>query len=349
MSDGPSYASAGVDIEAGDRAVELIAKHAQRTNRPEVMTKLGGFAGAFAAAFDGLDEPVLLSATDGVGTKLAIAQTLDRHDTVGIDLVAMIVDDLVCHGAEPLFLLDYVACGSLVPERIERIVAGIADGCVRAGCALLGGETAEHPGVMEPDVYDLAAFGVGVASRSSMWGPERVRDGDVVIGLASSGLHSNGYSLVRRLILERDLDLSVPRPELNGATLGDVLLEPTIIYAPALLALQREQGIDVHAAAHITGGGIAGNVSRVVPEGLEARLDPARWPVPEIFTFLQRTGRIAPSEMEKAFNLGLGLTMFCSEANAEPALRALGERGLAAFAVGTVHRGDRGVVLEGAT
>ena len=349
MSDGPSYTSAGVDIEAGDRAVELIARHAQRTNRPEVLTKLGGFAGAFAAAFDGTDDPVLVSATDGVGTKLAIAQTLDRHDTVGIDLVAMIVDDLVCHGAEPLFLLDYIACGSIVPERIERIVGGIADGCVQAGCALLGGETAEHPGVMELDVYDLAAFGVGVAARKDMWGPGRVEEGDVVVGIASSGLHSNGYSLVRRLILEHDLDLRAPRPDLRNRTLGDVLLEPTIIYAPALLALQRQHGIAVHAAAHITGGGIAGNVGRVLPPGLEARLDPARWPVPEIFSFLQRTGGIAPAEMEKAFNLGLGMTMFCSEVDAEPALMALGERGLAAYAVGRVHRGDRGAVVEGAT
>lgn len=346
MSDGPSYASAGVDIEAGDRAVELIARQAHRTNRPEVLTKLGGFAGAFAAAFEGVEDPVLLSATDGVGTKLAIAQTLDRHDTVGIDLVAMIVDDIVCHGAEPLFLLDYIACGSLVPERIEAIVRGIADGCVQAGCALLGGETAEHPGVMEPDIYDLAAFGVGIAERADMWGPERVKEGDVVIGLASSGLHSNGYSLVRRLILEHDLDLTTPRDELGGDSLGEDLLEPTIIYAPALLALKREEDIEVHAAAHITGGGIAGNVARVLPQGLEARLDPARWSVPEIFAFLQRTGGIAPAEMEKAFNLGLGMTMFCSEVDAEPALQALGERGLVASPVGTVHRGDRGVVLE---
>jgi len=257
----------------------------------------------------------------------------------------MIVDDLVCHGAEPLFLLDYIACGSLVPERIEAIVKGIADGCVQAGCALLGGETAEHPGVMEPDVYDLAAFGVGVAGRGDMWGADRVREGDVVIGLASSGLHSNGYSLVRRLILEHDLDLSVSRTELGGRSLGGELLTPTVIYAPALLAL-KAAGVAVHAAAHITGGGIAGNVARVLPPGLEARLDPTAWPVPEIFAFLQRTGGIAQAEMEKAFNLGLGMTMFCSEVDAEPALHLLGERGLGAFTVGHVYRGDRGAVLE---
>jgi phosphoribosylformylglycinamidine cyclo-ligase len=342
----PSYESSGVDIAAGDRAVELIAGHAASTSRPEVLTKLGGFAGAFAAKFDGVDEPVLLSATDGVGTKLAIAQTLDRHDTVGVDLVAMVVDDLVCHGAEPLFLLDYIACGKLVPERIERIVAGIAAGCRTAGCALLGGETAEHPGVMEPDIYDLAAFAVGVADAKKMWGPERVEEGDVVIGLASSGLHSNGYSLVRRIILEHDLDLIAPRPELDGGSLGDALLVPTMIYAPAVLALQKVHGIDVHAAAHITGGGIAGNVARALPKNLEAQLDESAWTVPSIFAFLQRTGGINHTEMRKAFNLGLGMTILLSEVDAEPALRALGERGLAASAVGEVRRGDGGVVLE---
>ncbi|TMK22497.1 MAG: phosphoribosylformylglycinamidine cyclo-ligase, partial [Actinobacteria bacterium] len=314
--------------------------------RPEVLTALGGFAGAFAAELGAYDEPVLLAAADGVGTKLAIAQTLDRHDTVGIDLVAMIVDDLVCYGAETLFLLDYIACGKVVPERVERIVAGIADGCARAGCSLLGGETAEHPGVMEPDVYDLAAFGVGVASKRDMWGSERVREGDVVIGIASSGLHSNGYSLVRRVILEHDLELTVPRDEFAGRSLGEVLLDPTIIYAPALLALKSDAGIDVHAAAHVTGGGIAGNVARVLPHGLEARIDPRAWPVPEIFSFLERTGGIAREEMRKAFNLGLGMTMLVSEVDAEPALHSLGDRGLRAFTVGRVGRGDRGVVLE---
>jgi phosphoribosylformylglycinamidine cyclo-ligase len=229
-----SYRSSGVDIEAGDRAVELMRGHVSSTHRAEVLGGIGGFAGAFSARFTGIEDPVLLSAADGVGTKLLIAQTLDRHDTVGIDLVAMVVDDLVCHGAEPLFLLDYIACGKLVPERIERIVSGIAKGSREARCALLGGETAEHPGVMEPDLYDLAAFGVGVADRGAMWGPERVREGDVVIGLASSGLHSNGFSLVRRIILEHDLPLDVGIPELGGYTLGEELLTPTRIYAPAM-------------------------------------------------------------------------------------------------------------------
>lgn len=345
MTDRPSYERSGVDIAAGDHAVELISKHARSTIRPEVLTDLGGFAGAFDARFANYEEPVLLAATDGVGTKLAIAQTLDRHDTVGVDLVAMVVDDLVCHGAEPLFLLDYIACGKLAPERIEAIVGGVAEGCRVAGCALIGGETAEHPGVMEPDTYDLAAFAVGVADRSKIWGPERVVEGDVVVGIASSGLHANGYSLVRRIVLEHDLDLNSKPAELRGETLGDALLTPTTIYAPALLAL-RDEGVDVHAAAHITGGGIAGNVSRVLPDGLEARLDAHSWPVPPIFAFLQKTGGLDPEEMRKAFNLGLGMSMVITEGQAERAIRALGERGLGAYTVGMVYRGERGVVLE---
>ena len=344
MTDRASYKGSGVDIEAGDHAVELISKHAQAATRPEVLTALGGFAGAFSARLENYKQPVLLAAADGVGTKLAIAQTLDRHDTVGVDLVAMVVDDLVCHGAEPLFLLDYIACGKLLPERVERIVAGIAEGCRAAGCALLGGETAEHPGMMEPDAYDLAAFAVGVADREAMWGAERVRDGDEIVGIASSGLHSNGYSLVRRLILEHDLDLAEPRSELDGATLGDVLLEPTLIYAPAVLALA--QDVEIHAAAHITGGGIVGNVPRVVSDGLEAVIDPTTWPRPPIFTFLQRTGGLSEEEVWKTFNLGLGMTMVLRQGGAEVAVRGLGERGLTAFRIGSVRRGDGGVVRE---
>ena len=346
MTPSASYRGAGVDIEAGDRAVELMRSHVASTQRSEVIGGLGGFAGAFSAAFKGVEEPVLLSAADGVGTKLLIAQTLGRHDTVGIDLVAMVVDDLVCHAAEPLFLLDYIACGKLVPETIERIVAGIAKGCRQAGCALLGGETAEHPGVMEPDAYDLAAFAVGVAGRKQLWGPERVQEGDAVIGIASSGLNSNGFSLVRRLILEHDLKLDEPVPTLGGATLGDALLVPTAIYAPAMLALEREHGIGVRAAAHITGGGIEGNLVRVLPEGLEAVLDPTAWPVPAIFSFLAETGHIAEEEMRKAFNLGLGMTMVIAEGDVDRAVTALGARGLAAFLVGSIHRGDRGVARE---
>ena len=347
MSPSASYRSSGVDIEAGDRAVELMRAHVASTGRPEVIGGIGSFAGAFAPRLDGITDPVLLSAADGVGTKLLIAQTLDRHDTVGIDLVAMIVDDLVCHGAEPLFLLDYIACGRLVPDRIERIVAGVAEGCRQTGCALLGGETAEHPGVMEPDAYDLAAFGVGIAARAAMWGPERVGEGDAVIGIASSGLHSNGFSLVRRIVLEHDLPLDEPLPALNDRTLGDELLEPTRIYAPALLALARDHGIDIHAAAHITGGGLESNLSRAIPQGLSPVLEMSAWPRPAIFAYLQETGGMSEEEMQKAFNLGLGMTILVSEVQDEQTLEALGALGLPAFRIGSVGRGDdRGVAVE---
>jgi phosphoribosylformylglycinamidine cyclo-ligase len=308
-----------------------------------VIGDIGGFGGAFAARFKGLDDPVLVSATDGVGTKLAIAQTLDRHDTVGLDLVAMIVDDVVCHGAEPLFLLDYIACGRVVPERVTAIVGGIVEGCRRAGCALLGGETAEHPGVMDPDAYDVAAFGVGVVDRKRMLGPERVREGDAVIGLASSGLHANGYSLVRKIILDRDLALDASVPEL-GSTLGEELLRPTRIYAPAVLALAG--AIDVRAAAHITGGGIVENLARALPPGLEAVVGSADWTEPPIFGFLRRMGGLDERDMRRTFNLGIGMALIVPGEQADHAVRSLHDRGESAFIIGDVRRGERGVVIE---
>jgi phosphoribosylformylglycinamidine cyclo-ligase len=337
-----SYRSAGVDIEAGDEAVKLIAKHAATTKRPEVLGDLGGFAGAFAFDSSRYADPVLFGATDGVGTKLAIAQTLGVHDTVGLDLVAMVVDDLVCHGAEPLFLLDYISCGRLVPAVIEQIVAGIAEGCRIAGCALLGGETAEHPGVIDPDSYDLAAFAVGVAERSAILGSDRVRSGDVVIGLASSGLHSNGFSLVRRIILEHDLSLDVVDETLTRP-LGEILLTPTRIHAPAVLATV--QAAEVHAAAHITGGGIAGNLVRVLPEGLSAVLDSSAWTEPEIFEFLRKTGQISPEEMRRVFNLGVGMTIVVERAKVGTALETLASRGEKAFVMGEIRPGPRGVQM----
>ncbi len=337
------YASSGVSLEANDEAVELISKRiaAAGATRPEVLGQIGGFAAAFDGRFAGLAEPILVSATDGVGTKLKIAQTLGRHDTVGIDLVAMVVDDIVCSGAEPLFLLDYIAIGQNIPERTADIVEGIARGCAMAGAALIGGETAEHPGVMDPDDYDLAAFGVGVVDRSKMLGPERVVEGDVVIGLASSGLHANGYSLVRKLILDRDLDLSMAVPGCE-ATLGEELLTPCRIHAAAVLSAMHAG--EVHAAAHITGGGIAGNMARALPEGLGARLRSQEWARQPIFDFLQRTGDIPEEEMRRVFNLGLGMVLFVPSDAVSIVLEALRAAGESATIVGDVTA-DHGVEI----
>jgi phosphoribosylformylglycinamidine cyclo-ligase len=338
VSGSASYRDAGVSIEANEQAVELIAKRvaAAGATRPEVVEGIGGFAGAFAAAFEGIRDPVIVSATDGVGTKLQIAQALGRHGTVGFDLVAMVVDDLVCSGAEPLFLLDYLACGRNVPERTAEIVGGIAEACAFAGCALLGGETAEHPGVLDPDEYDLAGFGVGVVARSEMLGPERVRAGDTVIGLASSGLHSNGYSLVRKLILDHDLTLDMPVPGC-AAPLGEELLRPCRIHAPAVLGAVRSA--QVHAAAHITQGGIAGNLVRVLPEHLGARLDPSHWARHPIFEFLRLTGGIAEEEMRRVFNLGLGMVLVVACDATDRALEALRSHGETASVVGEIVPG----------
>lgn len=337
-----SYAGAGVDIEAGERAVDLIKPLAAKTFRDGVAGTLGGFSAAFAPDLSRYEHPILLSATDGVGTKLAIAQTLGIHDTVGIDLVAMVVDDLVCEGGEPLFLLDYIACGRLVPERIEQIVRGVAEGCAQAGCALIGGETAEHPGVMDADSYDLAAFAVGIAEQSDMLGPEKVRDGDALIGLTSSGLHSNGYSLVRRLILEHDLSLEAD-PAGFGHSLGEELLIPTRIYAPAVLAAMRAGG--VHAAAHITGGGIPGNVERILP-GLSAQIERSSWIAPPIFSYLATLGSIDDTEMMRAFNMGLGMILAVAPASEDGVVNALRSSGETAIRVGSVTGDGTGVHLR---
>ncbi len=340
---GLSYREAGVDIDAGDRAVELIKAHAKTTMRSGVLGDLGGFAGAFDlnAIMTDYEHPVLVSSTDGVGTKLVIAQEMDRHDTIGIDLVAMVVDDIVCTGAQPLFFNDYIACGSLRPERIERIVAGIAEGCRQAGCALVGGETAEHPGVMEPDEYDLAGFGVGVVDRNKMWGPDRVRTGDAVVGIASSGLHSNGYSLVRAVIKERGLDLE-ETPGGWSRTLGDELLAPTRVYAQALLKLEG----DVHAAAHVTGGGIGGNLVRALPRTLRATIKKRSWPQPPVFALLRNEGEISEDEMERTFNLGLGMLLVVARGDAEAVIGQLDRLGFPAYEVGGIVSGNRGVVFE---
>ena len=338
-----AYTEAGVDIQAGDDAVSLIKKLTESSSRSEVLGGVGGFAGAFSARFADLEDPVLVSATDGVGTKLLIAQTLGRHDTVGIDAVAMVVDDIVCSGAEPLFLLDYIMCGKLVPERIAEIVSGVAEGCRIAGCALLGGETAEHPGAMDPDAYDLATFAVGVADRARMLGPERVREGDLIVGLQSSGLHANGYSLVRKIILDRDLSLDVKPAGLTG-TLGDELLTPCRIHAPGVLAAAR--ATEIHAAAHVTGGGIEGNLVRALPEGLQARVRFGAWQRPPIFTYLGETGGLSEDDMRKAFNLGLGMAIFLPSSSLDVAVDVLGANGEIATVIGEVATGH-GVVIDG--
>ncbi len=330
-----SYTGAGVDVPAGDRAVDRIAPLAASTRRPEVLGSIGGFAGLFALRTGRYREPLLAASTDGVGTKLAVAQALDRHDTVGLDLVAMVVDDLVVCGAEPLFLLDYVAIGRLVPEKVEAIVAGIAAGCRTAGCALLGGETAEHPGLMEPHHYDLSATGVGVVEADRVLGPDRVRPGDTVLAMASSGLHSNGYSLARRVLLEigrMSLDAHV---EEFGRGLGEELLEPTRIYARDCLAVAAET--DVRTFAHVTGGGLAANLGRVLPDGLTAVLDRATWTPAPVFTVIAARGRVERAEMERTFNMGVGMVAVVPPDDVDRAQAVLTARHVPSWVLGEIR------------
>lgn len=335
-----SYADAGVDIAAGDRAVELLRAAVERASRPEVRGGLGGFAGLFELDLSRWRRPVLATSTDGVGTKVAVASALDRHDTIGLDLVAMVVDDLVVCGAEPLFLTDYIACGRVVPERIATIVAGVAEGCRIAGCALIGGETAEHPGLMAPDAFDLAGAGVGVVEADAVLGPARVRPGDAVVALGSSGLHANGFSLVRRVLLERaGLALDAAVPELGGVALGEALLAPTRIYAADCRALLAA-GVDVHAFAHVTGGGIAANLARVLPAGALAELDRASWAPPAIFDLVAARGPVTAAEMEATFNQGIGMLAVVAAGAAEPAVALLAGRGVPAWVAGHVRPGE---------
>jgi phosphoribosylformylglycinamidine cyclo-ligase len=341
-----SYASAGVDIEAGERAVELMKSSVRRTKRPEVIGGLGGFAGLFELDTSRYRRPVLASSTDGVGTKIAVAQAADRHDTIGIDMVAMVVDDLVVVGAEPLFLTDYIATGRVVPEKIAAIVAGIAEGCVRAGCALVGGETAEHPGVMDPDDYDVSGAAVGVVERDEMLGADRVTAGDVLLGLRSSGLHSNGYSLARHVLFQRAaLGLDATPGELNGRTLADELLEPTRIYALDCLALTRTGA--AHAFAHVTGGGLAGNLARVLPPHLDAVIDRRTWTPPPVFDLIRRVGDLAQDQLELTFNMGIGMVAVVSADATESATELLGERGLDVVRLGHTAPGSGRAIMTG--
>ena len=341
-----SYAAAGVNIEEGDRAVELFKDHAKRATRPEVMGGLGGFAGLFKLGK--YNDPILASGSDGVGTKLAVAQAMDKHDTIGIDLVAMCVDDLVVCGAEPLFLQDYIAIGKVVPEKVADIVAGIAEGCVQAGAALLGGETAEHPGVMEENDYDVSATAVGVVEADELLGPDKVRAGDVLIAMGSSGLHSNGYSLARHVLLEKaGLPLDGYDEEL-GRTLGEELLEPTRIYAKDCLALAAECGVSTFC--HVTGGGLAGNLERVIPEGLTAEVHRNTWTPGQIFRTIASVGKVPLSEMEKTFNMGVGMIALVAPEDRDRALAMLTARHLDAWELGTVREaadGEPGVIMHG--
>ncbi|MBW4704151.1 MULTISPECIES: phosphoribosylformylglycinamidine cyclo-ligase [unclassified Micromonospora] len=342
-----SYADAGVSIEAGDRAVELLKSKVRETRRPEVMGDLGGFAGLFRLDTKKYKNPILASSTDGVGTKLVIAQQLDIHDTIGIDLVAMVVDDLVACGAEPLFLLDYIATGEVVPDRVAEIGAGIADGCRYAGCALLGGETAEHPGVLRPDEYDVSATGVGVVEESEILSPDRVEVGDVVIAMRSSGLHSNGYSLVRHVLLGAGrMRLDVVIDDFGRQrTLGEELLTPTKIYAQDCLKLITEA--EVRSIAHVTGGGIPGNLVRVLPEHVDAVVNRATWKPQPIFDLIQSKGRIEDPEMESTFNMGVGMFAIVSAEDADRALATLAGRGVDAWQAGEIIEGTGNVQMIG--
>jgi phosphoribosylformylglycinamidine cyclo-ligase len=341
---GATYAAAGVDLSAADEAVARIARIAASTATPGVVSTIGGFGGLFELDLDRYRHPVLVSSTDGIGTKMLVAKALNRYDTVGLDLVAMCVDDLVCTGAEPLFLLDYVAVGRVDPGRLAELVEGIGAGCRRVGCALIGGEIAEHPGAMGEEDLDVAGFAVGVLEKGTELGAHRVRPGDALVALLSPGLRSNGYSLVRRVLLE-EAGRSLTHPAWPGADrdLGDVLLEPSVIYAPAVRSALAVAADGVHAAAHVTGGGLAGNLARVLPEGADAVVAPGTWPVPAVFDEIARVGRVEEAEMRRVFNLGVGMVLVVSESSVDGVRRALAEEGVGSATIGRITEGS-GVV-----
>ncbi len=338
-----SYAAAGVNIEAGYEGVKLMKKHVERTFIPGVVSDIGGFGGLFAPDLAGMEEPVLVSGTDGVGTKQRIAQLLGKCDTVGIDCVAMCVNDIICCGAKPLFFLDYIAIGRNVPEKVADLVAGVAEGCVQAGCALIGGETAEHPGTMAPDDYDLAGFSVGVVDKKKIIDHNKMRAGDVVIALASSGLHSNGFSLVRKVFDVEHADLCAPVPELDGRPLGEVLLTPTRIYVKPVLALLEQ--VEVKGISHITGGGFYENIPRSIPDGLGARIRRADVKVPAIFRLLQEKGGIPERDMFNTFNMGVGMSLVVAPEDAEKALEILRGAGEDAYVIGEIEASEDKVIL----
>ncbi len=338
------YKKAGVDIEAGYRSVELMKKHVKETMRPEVLGGLGGFAGAFdLSKIKGMDEPVLLSGTDGCGTKVKLAFVMDKHDTIGIDAVAMCVNDIACSGGEPLFFLDYIACGKNYPEKIATIVSGVAEGCKQSGCALVGGETAEHPGLMPEDDYDLAGFAVGVVDKKDIIDGSQMKAGDVLIGMASTGVHSNGFSLVRKVFEMEKESLDTYYDEL-GTTLGEALIAPTRIYVKALKSV-KEAGVTVKGCSHITGGGFYENIPRMLPEGIHAVVKKESYDVPAIFKLLAEKGDIAEEMMYNTFNMGLGMVVAVDEKDVETTMNAMREAGDIPYIVGYVEAGEKGVTL----
>lgn len=337
-----SYREAGVNIEAGYKGVQLMKKHVARTMIPGVVSDIGGFGGLFAPDIKGMTEPVLVSGTDGVGTKQRIAQLLDKHDTVGIDCVAMCVNDIICCGAKPLFFLDYIAIGKNEPEKVATLVSGVAEGCVQAGCALIGGETAEHPGVMAADDYDLAGFSVGLVDKPKVIDHSTMRAGDVILALPSSGIHSNGYSLVRKVFNVERANLNLHCDEL-GCTLGEALLEPTVIYVKPVLACM--EAVTVKGVSHITGGGFFENIPRCLPEGLTAKIEKAAIKTPPIFPMLQRMGNISEHDMFNTYNMGVGMAVITAREDADKALDALRAGGCDAYVIGEIVQGDERVTL----
>jgi phosphoribosylformylglycinamidine cyclo-ligase len=337
-----TYKEAGVDVDAGNRAVELIKGHVRSTSQPGVLGTLGGFGGFFQLDIGKYREPVLVSGTDGVGTKLKVAFMMDKHDTIGIDGVAMCVNDILVHGAEPLFFLDYIALGKLVPEKVAHIVKGVAEGCKMAGCALLGGETAEMPGMYEEDEYDIAGFAVGVVDKTKIIDGSSVRKDDIVIGMASSGLHSNGYSLARKVFFE--LGKLSPKDYIQefGQTLGEEILKPTKIYAKAVKVID---SFNIHGMAHITGGGLIENLPRILPEGLEFKINKGSWEIPTVFKMIQKIGRVEDGEMYRTFNMGIGYVIIAPEKEADGILRATEQQGEKSWIIGRVSEGKGGVVF----
>ena len=337
-----TYKDAGVDVEAGYESVKLIGKHVRKTFRPEVLTDIGGFGGLFALNKGKYDEPVLVSGTDGVGTKLKIAFLMDKHDTVGIDCVAMCVNDIVCNGAEPLFFLDYIALGKNKPEKVADIVKGVANGCVWSGCALIGGETAEMPGFYPDEEYDLAGFAVGVVDKCKIINGKSIGEGDILIGLASSGLHSNGYSLVRKL-LNPNKDKLQEHVETLGTTLGEELIRPTKLYVKTILDLKDK--FELKGISHITGGGFIENIPRMIPEGFRVKINKGTWPVLPIFNLLQRIGNIKERDIYNTFNMGIGMVIAVAQEKAEEILSYLNQQETQAYRIGEIIQGDPGVEL----